>query len=131
VLASLQVGPHDDLVMMRPTEVARGAYQPLPVQLAADVGDWAPENYKRRREAPTGIRVSRSSMDNEEGPVLNVRPAGESPEGERSGPLAWLGRLQRFCQGVSAMWTCSSTCICACNGEEGRMLKSHSSSQWW
>lgn len=83
VLASLQVGPHDDLVMMRPTEVARGAYQPLSIPLAAEVGDWAPDNYKRRREAPTGIRVSRSSMDNEEGPVLNVRPAGESPEGEK------------------------------------------------
>ena len=94
-LFSSQVGPHDDLIMMRPTGLAPGQYQPLAAPLTADVGDWDPEKYERRREAPTGIRVSRSSIEGDEEPLLNVTPAGESPE-DRSGPLAWIGKLIDF-----------------------------------
>ncbi len=77
--------------MMRPTGLAPGQYQPLAAPLAIDMGDWDPEKYERRREAPTGIRVSRSSIEGDEEPLLNVTPAGESLE-ERSGPLAWIGK---------------------------------------
>lgn len=86
----LQVGPHDDLVMMRPTGLAPGMYQPLAAPLAVSIGEWDPEKYERRKEAPTGIRVSRSSIEGDEEPLLNVTPSGEPPE-ERGGPLAWIG----------------------------------------
>ncbi|KAK9908516.1 hypothetical protein WJX75_009020 [Coccomyxa subellipsoidea] len=88
--ADTLVGPHDDLVMMRPTGLAPGMYQPLAAPLAVSIGEWDPEKYERRKEAPTGIRVSRSSIEGDEEPLLNVTPSGEPPE-ERGGPLAWIG----------------------------------------
>ncbi len=84
------MGPHDDLIMMRPTGLAPGVYQPLAAPLVGGIGDWDPEKYERRKEAPTGIRVSRSSIEGDEEPLLNVTPAGQAPE-ERGGPLAWIG----------------------------------------
>ena len=51
-----QIGPHDLLIMMRPTGLPANAYQPLTVQLAGDVGEhWDPKQYRRRRDAPTGV----------------------------------------------------------------------------
>ena len=41
-----------------------------------------------------GIQVSRSSISDEEEPVMNVTANGEEPEnGNGSGPLSWLGRV--------------------------------------
>lgn len=76
--------------MMRPTGLVPGTYQPLEAPLAATIGDWDPAKYERRREAPTGIRVSRTSMENDESPILNVTPEGSLPD-ERHGPLSWIG----------------------------------------
>jgi hypothetical protein len=76
--------------MMRPTGLPPNTYQPLVTPLAATMEDWDPDKYERRREVPTGIRVSRSSMDNEESPVLNVTAEGTPPD-DRKGPLAWIG----------------------------------------
>ena len=87
---------------MRPTGLAPGQYQPLAAPLSADMGGWDPEKYERRREAPTGIRVSRSSIEGDEEPLLNVTPAGESPE-ERSGPLAWIGEPNEISRLLNGM----------------------------
>ena len=38
-----QVGPEDDLVMLRPTTLAPGQYLPLPRPVAADVEGWTPK----------------------------------------------------------------------------------------
>ena len=52
-----QIGPHDLLIMMRPTGLPANAYQPLTVQLAGDVGGhWDPKQYRRRRDPPTGAQ---------------------------------------------------------------------------
>ena len=54
-----QIGPHDLLIMMRPTGLPANAYQPLTVQLAGDVGEhWDPKQYRRRRDAPTGVHCA-------------------------------------------------------------------------
>ena len=51
-----QVGPHDLLIMMRPTGLNANAYQPLQTPLLGDAGEkWDPKIYKRRRDAPTGV----------------------------------------------------------------------------
>ena len=51
-----QVGPHDLLIMMRPTGLKANAYQPLQTPLLGDAGEkWDPKKYKRRRDAPTGV----------------------------------------------------------------------------
>ena len=39
----LQVGPDDEIVMLRPTLLAPGSYQPLPRPVAADVEGWKPK----------------------------------------------------------------------------------------
>ena len=51
-----QVGPHDLLVMMRPTGLNFNAYQPLQTPLLGGAGEkWDPKKYKRRRDGPTGV----------------------------------------------------------------------------
>lgn len=54
----MQLGPHDLLIMMRPTGLAANSYQPLQKPLVGDLGGWDPKQYKRRREAPTGVIFS-------------------------------------------------------------------------
>jgi hypothetical protein len=46
--ACLQVGPHDDIILMRPTGLGPGQYQPLPQPLPGSLGAWKPEQYERR-----------------------------------------------------------------------------------
>lgn len=51
---ALQVGPHDQLIMMRPTGLAANSFQPQS-PLQGDVGEnWDPSKYKRRKDVPTG-----------------------------------------------------------------------------
>ena len=41
-----QVGPDDELVMMRPTSISEADYQPLiPAQAPAGLGTWSPSDY--------------------------------------------------------------------------------------
>ncbi|CAL5229603.1 g12963 [Coccomyxa viridis] len=92
--AETLVGPHDQLIMMRPTGLAANSYQPQS-PLQGDVGEnWDPSKYKRRKDVPTGIQVSRSSISEEEEPVMNVTANGEQPE-NGSGPLSWIGKQLR------------------------------------
>lgn len=44
----LQVGPDDEIVMLRPTLLAPGSYQPLPRPVAADVEGWKPKAHRCR-----------------------------------------------------------------------------------
>ena len=48
MIVRFQVGEHDDLIMMRPTGLAPGQYQPLVQALSGSLGSWKRENYKRR-----------------------------------------------------------------------------------
>lgn len=53
-----QVGEHDSLVMLRPTELAPGLYQPLPRPVAAGTDGWAPKAHKcARPQAPILART--------------------------------------------------------------------------
>ena len=54
-----------------------------------------------RREAPVGIRVSRSSQDAGDEPPLNLAHNDQTAEEARdggAGPLAWLGARQAWCR---------------------------------
>ena len=53
------MGPEDDLVMLRPTTLAPGYYQPLPRPVAADVEGWTP---KARRCWPPRLRLQRCAL---------------------------------------------------------------------
>ena len=57
LLIACQVGPHDQLIMMRPTGLPANSYQPLQTPLQGDVGEsWDPSRYKRQKDVPTGAR---------------------------------------------------------------------------
>ena len=56
-LNDCQVGPHDQLIMMRPTGLPANSYQPLQTPLQGDAGEsWDPSKYERRKDVPTGAR---------------------------------------------------------------------------